>query len=63
LVSAVAHFFVSISGSKIHERVAHFFVDIYNFFLTFMISYDIINVNIQISRIKKPEQSENAQAF
>ncbi|MFI3271745.1 MAG: hypothetical protein R3Y11_06545, partial [Pseudomonadota bacterium] len=23
----VAHFFVSVSGSKIHERVAHFFVD------------------------------------
>ena len=25
----MAHFFVVISGSKIHERVAHFFIDIY----------------------------------
>ena len=25
----MAHFFVSVCGSKIHERVAHFFVDIY----------------------------------
>lgn len=28
-VSGMAHFFVVVSGSKIHERVAHFFVDIY----------------------------------
>ena len=28
-VSAVAHFFVVVSGSKIHERAAHFFIDIY----------------------------------
>ena len=27
----MAHFFVVISGSKIHERVAHFFIDIYNY--------------------------------
>jgi hypothetical protein len=25
----VAHFFVVVSGSKIHERAAHFFIDIY----------------------------------
>ena len=25
----MAHFFVVVSGSKIHERVAHFFIDIY----------------------------------
>ena len=28
-VSTVAHFFVSASGSKFHERMAHFFIDIY----------------------------------
>ena len=28
-VSAVAHFFVVVGGSKIHERPAHFFIDIY----------------------------------
>ena len=28
-VSGVAHFFVVVGGSKIHERLAHFFVDIY----------------------------------
>ncbi|MGN0285165.1 MAG: hypothetical protein ACI4B4_10230, partial [Segatella copri] len=29
-VSGVAHFFVVVGGSKIHERLAHFFIDIYN---------------------------------
>ena len=29
-MSAVAHFFVVVGGSKIHERLAHFFIDIYN---------------------------------
>ena len=29
-VSGVAHFFVVVGGSKIHERMAHFFIDIYN---------------------------------
>ena len=28
-MSAVAHFFMSVGGSKIHERLAHFFIDIY----------------------------------
>ena len=28
-VSVAAHFFVSASGSKTHERMAHFFIDIY----------------------------------
>ena len=28
-VSGVAHFFVVVGGSKIHERMAHFFIDIY----------------------------------
>ena len=30
-MSAVAHFFMSVAGSKIHERLAHFFIDIYTF--------------------------------
>ena len=29
-VSGVAHFFVVVGGSKIHERLAHFFIDIYS---------------------------------
>ena len=28
-VSGVAHFFVVVGGSKIHERMAHFFIDVY----------------------------------
>ena len=38
-MSEMAHFFVVISGSKIHERVAHFFIDIYisSFFYSFFI--------------------------
>lgn len=28
-MSAVAHFFMSVGGSKIHERLVHFFIDIY----------------------------------
>lgn len=28
-VSVVAHFFMSAGGSEIHERLAHFFIDIY----------------------------------
>ena len=29
-MSVVAHFFMSVGGSKIHERLAHFFIDIYS---------------------------------
>lgn len=29
-MSVVAHFFMSVGGSKIHERLAHFFIDFYN---------------------------------
>jgi len=28
-VSGTAHFFMSVGGSKFHERLAHFFIDIY----------------------------------
>ena len=28
-VSVVAHFFMSVGGSEIHERLAHFFIDFY----------------------------------
>ena len=29
-MSGMAHFFVVVGGSKFHERLAHFFIDIYN---------------------------------
>ena len=29
-MSVVAHFFMSVGGSKIHERLAHFFIDFYS---------------------------------
>ena len=29
-MSKVAHFFLVVGGSIIHERLAHFFVDVYN---------------------------------
>lgn len=43
-MSEMAHFFVVISGSKIHERVAHFFIDIYNLsnFHSFLILKEIL---------------------
>ncbi len=28
-MSGMAHFFVVVSGSNFHERLAHFFIDIY----------------------------------
>ena len=28
-MSGMAHFFMSVGGSKFHERLAHFFIDIY----------------------------------
>ena len=31
VVSKVAHFFMVVGGSKIHERMAHFFIDIYRY--------------------------------
>lgn len=30
-MSGVAHFFMGVGGSKIHERLAHFFIDIYTY--------------------------------
>ena len=30
-MSVVAHFFMSVGGSEIHERLAHFFIDFYTF--------------------------------
>ena len=35
-MSGMAHFFVVVSGSKIHERVAHFFIDIYTILSSIM---------------------------
>ncbi len=31
-MSGMAHFFMSVGGSKFHERLAHFFIDIYIYF-------------------------------
>ena len=31
-MSAVAHFFMAVSGSFIHERMAQLFIDIYMYF-------------------------------
>ena len=30
-MSVVAHFFMSVGGSEIHERLAHFFIDFYTY--------------------------------
>ena len=30
-MSGMAHFFMSVGGSKFHERLAHFFIDIYRY--------------------------------
>ena len=40
-VSAMAHFFVVVSGSKFHERMAHFFIDIYNITFGIIIAVSI----------------------
>ena len=51
-LSAVAHFFVVVSGSKIHERVAHFFIDIYR--LTLCANRSCLLFRLKIKRsIKK----------
>ena len=34
-MSGMAHFFMSVGGSKFHERLAHFFIDIYNYYLAY----------------------------
>ena len=31
-MSVVAHFFMSVGGSEIHERLAHFFIDFYTYY-------------------------------
>ena len=38
-MSVVAHFFMSVGGSEIHERLAHFFIDFYT--LT-----EVVNISI-----------------
>ena len=38
-MSVVAHFFMSVGGSEIHERLSHFFIDFYT--LT-----EVVNISI-----------------
>ena len=40
-MSGMAHFFMSVGGSKIHERLAHFFIDIYTL-ITQKVTYILI---------------------
>ena len=42
-VSVVAHFFMSVGGSEIHERLAHFFIDFYT--LTEVVNISIFSVS------------------
>ena len=44
----MAHFFVVISGSKIHERVAHFFIDIYTMRIKEDTVIDVLLQNFEI---------------
>ena len=43
-MSAVAHFFVAVSGSFIHERMAQLFIDIYTYSMIYTIYRDMINI-------------------
>ena len=45
-MSGMAHFFMSVCGSKFHERLAHFFIDIYT-------------VHFQAVGVMKPEEQKN----
>ena len=42
-MSVVAHFFMSVGGSEIHERLAHFFIDFYT--LTEVVNISIFSVS------------------
>ena len=48
-MSAVAHFFMSVGGSKIHERLAHFFIDIYSLYAE---PYDGSCCNLRIEPLR-----------
>jgi len=56
-VSAVAHFFVAVSGSFIHERMAQLFVNFYNsgYMSMSVLLFAAINLhnNIETFRIRK----------
>ena len=56
-MSAVAHFFVVVSGSKIHERVAHFFIDIYILLFLFLeLAYADRDIGIATFFFKTPSE-------
>lgn len=46
-MSVLAHFFVVVCGSLFHERLAHFFVDIYIFVsVTYNIAYMQMDIDV-----------------
>ena len=46
-MSAVAHFFVAVSGSFIHERMAQLFIDIYSYLET-TITYNTFTLMVEL---------------
>jgi len=61
-VSKVAHFFVGFGGSKIHGRMAQFFIDIYSLF-SFLGWTDCRVKSIKLQRqIYCPEEKELTKA-
>mgnify|MGYP006967139473 CR=1 FL=1 len=62
-MSAVAHFFVVVCGSKIHERAAHFFIDIYKlFFMAGLFQKIFYFIQIGITH-KKQETDSTVSCF
>ena len=59
-MSGMAHFFVVVSGSKIHERVAHFFIDIYTALIDRLTFHGhVLNMNGDSYRLKATMQDRN----
>ena len=50
-MSVVAHFFMSVGSSEIHERLAHFFIDFYT--LT-----EVVNISIFSGCRKTPQKTD-----
>ena len=47
-MSGMAHFFMSVGGSKFHERLAHFFIDIYTF-LSLLLEFPLFYKECDVS--------------
>ena len=45
-MSVVAHFFMSVGGSEIHERLAHFFIDFYTY-----VTYPILKMKTGLKAV------------